>query len=404
MSTTTKLLAALMLLAFGLALAPARAQADVLADVRALFDQQKEEDDPFLPVHDYYVKQAQQAENQGELTTALEYYRIAATIDRRDRESTTSARNLLAELSKKAKALYEEGVALFEKGDAEGARTRLLEALRLFPDNTKPLDYLKDKMLVQPEDHYVIEEGDTLRRVSEKIYDNPGGELLLTRINQLSIADHLKPGDTLLVPKVPAVLSKRLVLAEAEPVPVAAAPAKTQRQTASLTQPEAAPAPAPEAVAQEQAITQSQGSGTDALLAMAQLQFGNGLYETAVSMTDEILSADPNNAAAKDIQDESYYRMGQSLWEKGSATEAMRALRRLPDNYKDSASLRNEVQKKLDADSEPLYLAGVRYFLNEDLENAVEQWQLALEVNPYHAKARADLEKARKLLEAVKGL
>ncbi len=401
MSRTVTLLTALTLLAATLSLAPCPARADVIQDVQALFDQQRDEDDPFLPVHDFYVRQGKDARDAGRLNQALEYYRIAATIDRRDRDSLGEIRDILRDLAQQAKAEFDQGKTLFDQGKADEAQAHFLKALRLYPDDAKPLEYLKDKMLVQPEKHYVIEEGDTLRRISEKVYGNPGGELLLTRINKLSIADHLKPGDTLLVPVVSSALSKRLVLAEAAPAPAKEAPAQAKAPVVA-TMAEPAQAPAPEA--QEQTLTQAQDTGADALLAMAKLQFGNGLYETAVSMTDEILSADPTNIEAQNIRNESYYKMGQALWAKGSATEAMRALRRLPGEYKDSSKLRATVQKKLDEDSEPLYLAGVRYFLNEDLEHAVEQWELALEMNPFHAKARADLEKARKLLEAVKGL
>jgi len=397
--TLTSLLVLTLLLALGLTLAPTFASADVLADVQSLFEQQKEEDDPFLLIHAYYVKAGKQAQDSGNLTSALEFFRIASTIDRRDRDSMKSARDLLRDLTTQAAALYDEGVTLQEKGDADTARKKFLEALRLNPNNTKPLAYLKDKMLVQPEESYVIQEGDTLRRISEKIYGNPGGELLLTRINKLSIADRLKPGESLLVPVVPPALAKRLALVEFEPEPMdMAKPDKQEVAMAHMKDQPSLP------MAQKQDISQSEATGVEALLAMANIQFGNGLYETAVSMTDEILSTQPGNTKAADIRNESYYRMAKGLWDKGSASQSMRMLRRLPSDYKDSATLRSTVQAKLNEDSEPLYLAGVRYFLNEDLENAVEQWELALEMNPFHPKARTDLEKARKLLEAVKGL
>lgn len=395
-------LALVTALALSFALAPAPAGANVLQDVRALFDQRQDEADPFEPVHAYYVNAAEQAHEAGDLTEALEYYLIARTLDRRDRDSYQAARELLKELSQRAVQEYEQGVSLYESGDMDGARARFLEALRLNPSFTKPLAYLKDKMLVQPNEDYTIVEDDTLLRISEKLYDNPGGELLLTRINGLSIADRLSPGENIKAPVVSASLSRRLA-----PPPEAEEPTPARPETETAV---ASPAPAPEP-AQAPAETeetgelaQAQSTGTEALLAMARLQFRNGLYETAVSMTDEILSNNPGQDEATDIRNNSYYNLGRQMWEQNAPGQAMRYLRRVPEGFKDVDALRAEVQEKLMAESEPHYLAGVRHFLNEDLEQAVQEWEIALEINPFHAKARADLQKARKLLEAVRGL
>ena len=328
---------------------------------------------------------------------ALEYYRIAATIERTDRESINIAREIKAKLQAKGKETFQSGLAKLEAGDKDAARTLLARSLYLDPDAPNAVPYLKNDFGAQIEQEYTVNQGDTLRRISEKIYGNPGGELLLTRVNNLSIADTLKPGDTILVPVVGKTLAKRLRrLAVAEPAP-------TKKQGADKT----AQAPAPEPQAQqpvEEDLMESGAQDTGALMGMAKLQFGRGLYATAVSMADEILAQEPGNMAATDIRNESYYALAQKHLSDGATAESMRMLIRLPKGYKDSTALKNKVKAKLDADSEPLYLAGVKYFLAEELEKAVEQWELTLQVNPYHSKARQDLEKARQLLEAVKGI
>lgn len=392
-----KTVATILILAAAVWLAaPSPARADIIDDVRAVFTQKDAADDPFQPLHDLYVNHARTANDKGDYVNALEYYRIAATIDRRDHAAITEARALKKKLEGMAAEEFKKGSALLDSGDKAGALAQLAGSLRLNPDDTKALPLLKDGLGEAVAQQYTIEEGDTLRRVAEKVYGNTGGELLLTRINNLSIVDTLKPGDTLIVPLVSKSLAKRLHLAEVAPPP---APGAGKVQAATKAEPVVvAQAPV------EEDITESEAQNAGALLAMAKLQFGNGLYETAVSMAEEVLAADPANADAALIRNNSYYELAEKDWARGSAAEAMRMLIRLPKGYQDSEALKKKVRAKLDADSEPLYLAGVKYFLAEDLAKAVEQWELTLQVNPYHAKARTDLEKARQLLEAVKGL
>lgn len=376
-------------------------RADIIDDLKAVVSAPEAEDDPFLPLYELYKQRAQDAEASGDLVNALEYYRITATINRRDREAIRAARNVKDQLIKQAADKLEAGMAKFEAGEKDTARKLLTESLYLNPDVTTAVPVLKSGFSAQVMRDYTIEQGDTLRRIAEKVYGNPGGELLLTRINSLSIVDTLSPGDTIKVPIVGKALSKRLARLAAvvpEPDKKATKPAKGEEATV------AAAASVPEPVLPvEEDLMESEAQDTGALLSMAKLQFGRGLFATAVSMVDEILAQEPNNIAATDIRNESYYELANKHWNDGATAESMRMLLRLPKGYKDSAALKKKVQDKLNADSEPLYLAGVKHFLAEDLEKAVEQWELTLQINPYHAKARQDLEKARKLLEAVQG-
>ncbi|MBU1001864.1 MAG: hypothetical protein KKE73_05015 [Proteobacteria bacterium] len=377
---------------------PAPAVADLVDETRAIAA--LGEQDPFVLLAPLAKEQAKAAQAAGDQVKALELYRIVLTIDRSDREAHRLASEVKTNLDAQSTARFEQGLAKFNAGEKDSARTDFLASLHLSPDNLAALPYLKEGYTPQVLEEYTIQEGDTLRRISEKIYDNPGGELLLTRINNLSIADALKPGVIIRTPVIDKVLTRRLYAALPAEEDSAKAKAKAKASTVRVTVQESATS----SMMNEVDLGTADAGGSGALLAMAKLQLGNGLFETAVSMTDEVLSTDPTNAEASEIRNESYYKLANQLWSKGSASEAMRSLIRLPKGYKDSAKLRKQVEDKLTADSEPLYLTGVKHFLNEDLEKAAEQWELTLQVNPYHAKARADLEKARQLLEAVKGL
>lgn len=376
-----------------LANAPTAANAGLIEDARSLFTAAQDDDNPYLPVGLKFLEQAQQEEAAGNLIEALEFYRLAATIDRTNRSAIASARKIKTELDTTSANHTQKAVALLES-NPEAARIELLKALRFNADNMQARELIREKLSRNVTTSYKIKEGDTLLRIAETQYNNPGGELLLTRMNKLSIVDTLSPGQTLAIPIVSAKLSKRLY----------AAPQVTNKKANSGKTVVAAAEPQVFEETLEESMMEAAPSDAAALLSTAEMQFGNGLYDTAVSIAEEVLAADSGNIKARTIRNDSYLELAKAKWDDGSAANTMRMLSRLPKGYKDSNALWAKAKTRLAEDSEPLYLAGVKAFLAEDLELAVEKWELTLEINPFHAKARSDLEKARKLLEAVKGL
>ena len=59
-----------------------------------------------------------------------------------------------------------------------------------------------------------------------------------------------------------------------------------------------------------------------------------------------------------------------------------------------------EVQ--LQEQAEVHYVNGIRYYLAEELDKAIEEWEETLRLNPTHPKAKKDLLKARRMLETLR--
>ena len=69
---------------------------------------------------------------------------------------------------------------------------------------------------------------------------------------------------------------------------------------------------------------------------------------------------------------------------------------------KEGNDLRNAAERKESAgrklrEADAHYAAGIRRFLEEDLEGAIREWEKTLSLDPAHPKARRDIEKARRL-------
>jgi hypothetical protein len=54
--------------------------------------------------------------------------------------------------------------------------------------------------------------------------------------------------------------------------------------------------------------------------------------------------------------------------------------------------------------AEEAYTAGVRFFINQQLDEAIRSWELTLSLNPEHPKAAKDIEKARALQQKLRDI
>jgi len=64
--------------------------------------------------------------------------------------------------------------------------------------------------------------------------------------------------------------------------------------------------------------------------------------------------------------------------------------------------IRLGVRNAIKQQAEAHYIRGVKYFLNEELQNAIKEWKKTLKLNPEHGKAKKNIQNARSLLEKLK--
>jgi tetratricopeptide (TPR) repeat protein len=127
-------------------------------------------------------------------------------------------------------------------------------------------------------------------------------------------------------------------------------------------------------------------------------------YAGAIHMSEEILALDPDNQEARQVYNAGQYALGRQLLEQDENALAIQILSDVDKEFKDTKELMAQARGRLKTQAETLYRNGVKHFINEELEKAIECWQKALAINPMHFKARQDMENARRLLEKWRGL
>jgi tetratricopeptide (TPR) repeat protein len=141
---------------------------------------------------------------------------------------------------------------------------------------------------------------------------------------------------------------------------------------------------------------------TEKKLGKAQQHLRNNEWQSVISITDDILEHDPDNAQAKMLLYNASYNLGKLMLERGDLSQAVGLLERIDPSYEETGQMLSLARARMKSQAEAHYRNGVKHFINEDLELAIEDWKHALELNPDHPKARQDIENAERLLEKLK--
>jgi tetratricopeptide (TPR) repeat protein len=125
-------------------------------------------------------------------------------------------------------------------------------------------------------------------------------------------------------------------------------------------------------------------------------------YEESIDIAEKILGYDQSNAAAKKLISTSLCQQGNDLLIQKKYDEALRVLDKANPADICVEKIRLAVKKTIKQQAEAYYIQGVKYFLNEELESAIKEWEKTLKLNPENDKAKKNIKNARSLLEKLR--
>ena len=392
-----------------------------------------------------YRQKAQAYEHQDDPQKALFCWEIAAHLDSENRDTRQAIQALRNSSAKAAQHHLERGAELYRAGDLNRAMTEFLTSLRLNPDLRLARDYLKEKLQHPDQATYRVRPGDSFIKIAEEQYKDPGKAYLVAYFNEMDPKKPLMIGTELSLPDFgEAYLIPRLdirgLLAKAQKAlerkRYAQVYALTDRireevpdhpranelaDTAHFEQGQALMHQKHFLAAIEQfKLVSSRFDGRDKAIAMARARINkqaveeklkvardhlkNRQWAGVISVSEEILAQDPSNDEAKMLFSNASYKLGKLLLDRGETVKSIKILSRIEPSYEDTGQLLSLARARMKSQAETLYRDGVKYFINEDLEKAVETWKKALELNPEHPKARQDMENAQRLIEKLRAL
>jgi len=325
-----------------------------------------------------YKMKALEFEKNRNLTKALDYWEITASIDASDTKSKGKVALMVAISKSVAKKHFKKGVTYYKKHQFKNARKEFLIALRHDPKHKQALNYLKNKFSRPVYSSYQVRQGDTYNRIAGKVYKDSDKGFLIASVNKKAFKKKPRPGTILRIPRLDTIKKATQKTKKAEPSD------EMDLDESDLS---------------GQEISLNPIIDIESELTNARNYFTAKNYPKVLPITQTILENDPLNSEALKLKNLAYLSMGKELAIKKKYAEALNMFNEADADFEDAQEAVNDVKKQMHQESEEHYRRGVKQFLNEELNMAIEEWEQTLLLNPEHAKARKDIENARNLLE-----
>lgn len=310
-------------------------------------------------------RKAMDYEQQGELKKAFHRWQIVASLSPEDGEIAKRVTDIQSQIRRSAQEHYEKGVSYYQKYLIREARKEFLLTLYYSPDHKEALNYLKNKLSGEEYQSYEVKKGDTLKGIAHKSYNDPQKDFFIAYFNDLGKDHRLVPNMILKIPVLEEPTWPKPPLDKKE-LPI-----------------------------DEKGMT----IDTKEMLNRAKVAYRAKDYHEVASLSQKILEYDPADHEAKELRNDSYYQIGKSLIIRKRYEEAWTMLNQVEPGYKDVRGTLHALKKQL---AEVHYIKGIKYFTEEEIEKAIEEWNETLLLDPHHPKAKKDIENAKNLLKKLK--
>jgi len=324
-----------------------------------------QQDDRFNALVSRHAENAAEYEKKGDLRKALQSLEIVNGFKPDDEKVLTQIIYLKGQIQKNASDHYDKGVAYFQNNSMKAALREFLLALTLNPDHKEALDYVKYRMTRDELIVYEVKKGDTAKVIAQKVFNDASKDFLIAYFNDLDKEARLAPGMTIVLPSLKSI----------QVVPEIAPSDEEPAEYINLKQE----------------------------IRKARDYFGAKKYQQSASAAEKILEYDPVNKDAMNLKNESYYKIGGMLRKVKKYTEALAVFNNVDPDYKDVRKITeflNNIDKNKGRAAEH-YMSGVNYYMNQDLDKAIKEWEITLILDPNHPNAKKDIENARSFLEKL---
>ncbi len=361
--------------------------------------------------------------SRGEYDKSREEWEGLLEID----SSNSLAKQRLADLevlsATSDKVFVQRGRALVQQGMVNKARTEFQKALQVNAGNERTLAYLQTLDSI-PSTDYTVKKGDTLSSIAADYTDNAADYRVLADFNQLTDETQLRIGQIL---KIPHIMSFRRALSPETTDVLNQVP---DEDGASAEVREIVPTVAPE---EDRELQQLFEQGLAA--------YNSENFREALKLFNQVYSRNPEHVEAynyflqaltqlrgesPEVEVEAPAEEGRGVEqdagpsevenllasaaaqrESGNIKEAIRLLEEAGELEPNNVEIARELETAQD-DMKKLITShlneGIKLFNQEALEEAIQEWDKVLELDPANKQATNYREQAEKRLNALKAI
>src|SRR3989338_2620022 len=139
-------------------------------------------------------------------------------------------------------------------------------------------------------------------------------------------------------------------------------------------------------------------------LSVALSLYEDGDYTGAIHEFLKAKEKYPKNSEILKYINLSYYKQGISDFEKGEYKKALQMFLNLKPDFEKVSDYIKKAREALKKTVNDCYKNGLKLFREQKLTQAIEQWNMVIEIEPEHKKAKEYIEKAKNLLKSLEQL
>jgi nucleoid-associated protein YgaU len=432
---------------------------------------------------DQYLTKARKYEKKGNMVDALEQYKLALTVNPANQAAKEKSTKIERNLKIQADAHYRKGLKYHKKGQYKNARKEFLISLRYNPDHSgsKRMMIVSKKDVEQAKRYilHTVQPGESISKLADRYYGDHMKFHLIAEYNELQDATSVKVGKQIKIPVIEGVpimadvteiqadskaqlestpeeiiivnrfvthtiqkgeslsrLAKRyygdykkfdliakfnnvedireikvgqdIKIPEVKGVPFYAKAEEYEPHDTEvpedIPQAEATPVEEAEEEPQPEVPELTMEDQTAAYRDLGIELFTNQKYEDAINEFQKVLHVNPADKDATKYLSMAYFEKGVrsvkgEAYEK--AIEEFEASWRYDENC---AKCEEYIKKSKEIYKDVHYNNGCSCFRNEKLADAIREWELVYAMDPGYKDVDQNLEKARKLLEALESI
>lgn len=301
----------------------------------------------------HYRQRAQESETVSDWHMAEYLYQIAHQLEPENKDIERKIVFLNDKIQSESQLHFQRGLDYYRNGKINKARQALLTALRINPEHHEARIYLLE-IIQQPEQNaFKVDQKTDLKTIAQAFYNDPEKSFLIAYFND--IQEHAAPaiGSTLIIPWVPIQKSS---------IPF----------------------------------------DLEENLGKARLYLDSKRFSQALAMTSKIREHEPENIEAMDIENAVYHQIAQEFERFGKYSDALNTMLKVQSDNQSTKSYITHLRQLVKDKADQHYRRGVRYFVNEELEEAIKEWERTLVIDPKNEMAQKDIGNAKSLLEKLR--
>ncbi len=345
-----------------------------------------------------YLSQGRASENAGNWVEAARYYNLALTVEPQNKQIADSLKRVQAKRLNLAEVHYRQGLRYLAQGKYRDGERQFLAALRYWPQHKGALKKLQSRTQIKTKRYimHTVQKGETISIISKNYYNDPKHFQIVAKFNNLPDATTVRVGKELKIPEIEGV---PFLVPEGTP---------EIRSDSQIVNWQLTNRGSEYQEAQQTDEVQADVEAFDTMVANyrdAGLQlFHEKKYDEAVIEFKKVVNADPQDFKTQEYLYKAHVNSAQDLLKKKQYHAADQQLQACLDFRTDCLQCLPMIKQCEDAYKELHYQLGIRYFGEEKLEDAINEWQLVQKFDPNYKQVQENIRRAEKISTKIQQL